>query len=160
MTRQCMEVMSECDFASEEARAVEMALTRYTPKQLVRLAWSKDPAGEHDFAWLKPFFDHGYVTATVKVEMPGEPDEEFWRALDWWSQAQAEDGLSSYDLPAIWTMSRNQAAMKVAYGKSRVKSPVYVVKVFEGEAAVQFKMPERTKVDFEIGNAGVRTEAL
>lgn len=150
MTKQCLEVMSACDLRPEEAREVEMLLLKHTPDQVIKLLWSKDPKGEHRLEWFRPFFDRGYVKRKLFIDLAGPADEDFWEALDWASQAS--DGLTSYDLAAVWEMSRDPRRMRAAFGKAKVSKVAYVLQVFRGMP--QSRAAGRTVVDFEIGNCG------
>ena len=158
MTRQCREVIEAADFKSDlpTVREVEALLLWHSPSQLVKLFWSKDPRGEHDLEWFRPFFENGYVKSTPVTDMPPDAlDEEFWQAYDWWSE-RAE--FTTFDLEAIWTMSREPARAAAAYDRARVKSPQYVLKVFT--SAESPCPPKRTEIDFEVGHGDLEVRQI
>ncbi len=153
MTYSCAAVMAACDFKPEEARELEVLLTRHSPTQLIKLFWAKDPEGKRRLEWFRPFFERNYVKETVDAGLPGSADELFWRAYEYWNIKILEEDFSTFHLAAIWTMSRDFKRMKQAFVQSRVKLPPYVLKVFEGLQG-SLPAPEATKVDFEVGNSG------
>ena len=152
MTKQCRDVLSECDFPESAARDVERYLCRATPAQVVALVWSKDPRGERAADWFAPFFDRGYVRSKVSVQCSF--DGPFWEAYDWLSQACPED-LSTFDLPAVDEMARDLPRMRRAFGQSRVKTVPYLLKVFQGMEPSRDRADNRAAVaGFEIGGRG------
>jgi hypothetical protein len=152
MTRQCREVLAECDFPESDAREVELLLTKYSPRQLVRFVWKKDPKGEHALDWFRPFFN-GYLKE-LGPGMPGPADDAFWAACD------RMETSSALDLPIIWEMSRDPKAFMAALVRSRVKVPRYVYQVFLGTRPVKAEPVGRTVVELKIGNGGVEVKDL
>ena len=149
MTKQCREVLRECDFQIEATRDVEKFVSCCTVKQIVNLVWRKDPDGIHSVDWFAPFFSSGYVKSPISIKCSF--DEKFWEAYDWISQALSED-FSSFDLPLIDEMARNIKKMKIAVGKSRVQNIPYIYKVFQGELEVKESNNNIDKIlDFDIG---------
>jgi hypothetical protein len=153
MTGACRQVMDECDFKDSDVRELEVLLLMHSPQQLIRFFWQRDKKGEHGLDWFRPFFDHNFVKRTVDAGLPGPADDDFWLAYEWWDAKM--ELLSTFDLPKIWTMSRDLRAMKAAYALARVKGPAYVVKVFEEMSQRRRLEPaQATKIDFEVGNSG------
>jgi hypothetical protein len=150
MTRQCREVLSACDFPESDVRELEVLLTEHSPQQITALVWHKDPKGEHGLDWFRPFFK-GYVKK-VGPGLGGEPDDGFWQAYG------ALEVNSAFDLPKVYEMSREPGRLDDAMKKCRVRTPAYVYEVFRNTPAR--RVPERTKIDLQIGNGGTETREL
>jgi hypothetical protein len=149
MTKQCREVLKECDFPDSAARDVEKYVTCCTSQQIINLIWRKDKEGKHSADWFAPFFNNGYVKSKINIQCSF--DEKFWEAYDWLSQALLED-FSVFDFTLIDNMARNIKKMKVAFGKSRIQNISYIYKVYCGEPEVKEKQNNIDKIlDFEIG---------
>lgn len=155
MTEACLRLVSECDFKAEEVMELELLLLRHSPDQLARFFRRKDKNGEHRLEWFRPFFERGYLADNVDVRLPGPPDAAFWEAYRFWSFSSGKrpnERMTTFQLPDLWTMSRDIYRMAEAYEKSKVKSIPYVARVYESMETR--KAPERTRVEFEVGNSG------
>lgn len=152
MTVDCRRVLQECDFPEEDARWVELLLRRHTTGQIIAAVWRHDPAGDHGFEWFRKLF--GSAIPAVRELRYGET-EEFWSAYDWASGAFRE--LTPFDLEIVQVMSADPRRMKVAYAKSSVKRPAYVMKVFHD--TVLGPAPERAP-DVDLTPKGVVTRGL
>lgn len=154
MTRQCREVLSQCDFPESAAHYVERYLCRATPAQVVALVWAKDPDGGRPADWFAPFFDRGYVRSKVSVSCSF--DGAFWEAYDWLSQA-CDGDLSTFDLPAVDEMARDLPRMRRAFGSCRVKTVPYLLKVFQGQAPSPARADNSAEVaSFEVASRGAK----
>lgn len=80
-SKQCMEVLSRCDFPEDCYVWVEKLCLRYTSKQIISLIWSKDKKGVHDWDWFDSFFSNGYIPI-IKNVINIDMNEEFWIAYN------------------------------------------------------------------------------
>lgn len=79
-SKECEQVLRECDFPEDAYRWVERRLTRFYGKQIIQLVWSKDPKGIHPWDWFDPFFANGYVPSKRIVNV--RFTEEFWETYE------------------------------------------------------------------------------